>query len=30
MEVSTDGIVLRRLPYTGSSVILSIYTRKFG
>jgi len=30
MEVTTDGIVLRRLPYTGSSVILSVYTRKFG
>lgn len=30
MEVTTDGIVLRRLPYTGASVILSVYTRKFG
>lgn len=30
MEVTTDGIVLRRLPYTDSTVILTVYTRRFG
>ncbi len=30
MEVTTEGIVLRRLPYTDSASILTVYTRKFG
>jgi DNA repair protein RecO (recombination protein O) len=30
MEVSTHGIVLRKLPYAEGSYIISIYTRRFG
>lgn len=30
MEATTQGVVLRKLPYTGSSMIVSIYTRRFG
>lgn len=30
METSTRAIVLRKVPYTGSSLILNTYTREFG
>lgn len=30
MEATTPGIVLRKVPYTGTSVVVSIYTRRFG
>lgn len=30
MEVSTTGIVLRKIPYSSSSAIVAIYTRRFG
>ncbi|HKL03980.1 MAG TPA: DNA repair protein RecO [Cryomorphaceae bacterium] len=30
MHANTQGIVLRRVSYSGSSVIANIYTRKFG
>lgn len=30
MEATTPGIVLRKVPYTGASMVVSIYTRRFG
>lgn len=30
MEATTPGIVLRKVAYTGSSMVVSIYTRRFG
>ncbi len=30
MEISTQGIVLRKMPYTGNAMIVVIYTRRFG
>jgi DNA repair protein RecO (recombination protein O) len=30
MELTTQGIVLRKVPYTGTSMVVSIYTRRKG
>jgi DNA repair protein RecO (recombination protein O) len=30
VETTTEGLILKKVPYSGSSVIASAYTRKFG